>query len=377
MWGSQELAVVQEQRYLGALLSADCTHTTHFDKVIQQGNARVTAMRGLLSDPYLTVKVKCMLMTSALRPVLEYACEVLEPSASQVKALESVQLKAARCILGCPTLSPSEAVRNDLGLSLLSSRRHLVKLKWQYRVRALPSDRLERVVYDRTQPAPGGGVVRRHKLLSHICAQIWSSLPAMSSSDALCLPYPRFVSGLTKAITERDAVAFTSALSSKPWLGLYNRVNEGAGLKEYLQRHEEGHKGAQIRFQLRVGQASLQALRSRLHHEDEEDREGDSLPVCPNCRGADETEDVQHVLFLCPAYSTIREQYISDLRRLVDSQAFTSFMSLDTSQRAVAFLRDDFMASCQSAQQDVGVLSDKFLVNIMAHRQHAIDAHDD
>ena len=330
-------------------------------------------MRGLLSDPYLTIKVKCLLMTSALRPVLEYACEVVEPSASQVKALESVQLKAARCILGCPTLSPSQAVRNDLGLSLLSSRRHLAKLKWQYRVRALPADRLERVVYDRTQPAPGGGVVRRQKLLSHICDQIWSSLPTMSSPDALRLPYASFVSGIAQAITERDAVAFSSALSSKPWLGLYNRVNEGAGLKEYLQHHEEGHKGEQIRFQLRVGQASLQALRSRLRHEDEEDREGDSLPVCPNCSGADETEDVQHVLFLCPAYSTIREKYISDLRRLVDVQAFTTFMSLNPLQRAVAFLRDDFMASCQSAQQ--GVLSDKFLVSIMAQRQHAIDAH--
>ena len=102
---------------------------------------------------------------------------------------------------------------------------------------------------------------------------------------------------------------------------------------------------------------------------------GDSLPVCPNCSGAVETEDVQHVLFLCPAYSTIRERYISDLRRLVDVQALTTFMSLAPLQRAVAFLRDDFMASCQSAQQAVAVLSDKFLVSIMAQRQHAIDAH--
>ena len=259
------------------------------------------------------------------------------------------------------------------GDACLLNKLHMAKLKWQYRVRALPPDRLERVVFDRTQPACGGGTVRRNKLLSHVCAQIWSTVPAFASSTALSLPYGSFVTGLSKAITERDAVELASALSSKPWLGLYNWVNEGAGLKEYLHRHEEGHRGEQIRFQLRVGQASLQALRSR-RHEDEDDWEEDSLPACPCCH---ETEDVQHVLFSCPAYSTIREQFTSDLRGLVDAQAFATFMSLHAPQRAVAFLRDDFMASCQSAKCDVGVLSDKFLVNVMAQRQHAIAARQD
>jgi len=127
-----------------------------------------------------------------------------------------------------------------------------------------------------------------------------------------------------------------SVLLSKPWLGLYNRVNEGAGIKEYLQRHEEGHRAAHIRFQLWVGQASLQPLSSRLRHEDEDDREEDRLPACQSCHGANATEDVQHVLFLCPAYTTIREQYIEELRRLVDQHAFTSFISLDVQQRAIA-----------------------------------------
>ena len=48
----------------------------------------------------------------------------------QCTALESVQLKAARLILGCPTLTASEAVRGDLHFSLLSSRRDIAKLEY-------------------------------------------------------------------------------------------------------------------------------------------------------------------------------------------------------------------------------------------------------
>ena len=51
------------------------------------------------------------------------------------------------------------------------------------------------------------------------------------------------MSGLRKAITERDAADLASVLSSKPWLGLYNRVNEGAVIKEYLQRPKEDTGG--------------------------------------------------------------------------------------------------------------------------------------
>ena len=80
------------------------------------------------------LRVKRLLMLTALRPCLEYAAEVLAPNAAQSRALESVQLKAARMILGCPTLTSSEAVRGDLMLPLLSSRRDIARLKWQHKV---------------------------------------------------------------------------------------------------------------------------------------------------------------------------------------------------------------------------------------------------
>ena len=57
-------------------------------------------MGKLLRDKHLSVRVKRMLLLTALRPLLEYGAEVLVPTREHDRALESVQLKAARVILG-------------------------------------------------------------------------------------------------------------------------------------------------------------------------------------------------------------------------------------------------------------------------------------
>ena len=62
-------------------------------------------MGKLLRDKHLSVRsrVKRMLVLTALRLSLENGAEVLVPSREHARALESVQLKAARMILGCPS----------------------------------------------------------------------------------------------------------------------------------------------------------------------------------------------------------------------------------------------------------------------------------
>ena len=81
---------------------------------------------------HLSVRVKRMLVLTALRPLLEYGAEVLVPTSEHCRALESVQLKAARIILRCPPRTSSDVTRADMGLQLLSSRRDIAKLKWQH-----------------------------------------------------------------------------------------------------------------------------------------------------------------------------------------------------------------------------------------------------
>ena len=52
----------------------------------------------------------------------------------QAKALESIQLRSAKFILGCSITTCDEPVRADLGLEALKCRRDFRKLKWYQKV---------------------------------------------------------------------------------------------------------------------------------------------------------------------------------------------------------------------------------------------------
>ena len=57
---------------------------------------------------------------------------------SQAGSLESVLLNGAKRILGCSFKTRNEAVRGDMGLDTLQSRRDRAKLKEWYKLATLP-----------------------------------------------------------------------------------------------------------------------------------------------------------------------------------------------------------------------------------------------
>ena len=364
MWGDQEIPIVEEYTHLGVLVSSDGSHDAHFQRVIQQGNARVAAMKPLLKDAHLTIRIKRLLMLTALLPCLEFASEVLVPSSVQCRALESVQLKAARLILGCPTLTASEAVRGDLHLSLLSSRRDIAKLKWQHRIQSLAESRLERVLY--LQAVPRGTRGRKRKLFTQTCDQIWLSLMPFPR-ESLSMSRSVFARSLVSAVQERDEACVAAALSTKPRLGLYKSVTEGIGIKEYLLRHTDGHRAAMIRFQFRSGTSMLHHHLPN-HHRDRHSRADDDGPSgCPTCRTDDLVEDVPHALFCCVAHVALRASFLDSLRELVGASLYAAFITLSPMLRTFALLRDDFMSSVA----DPTIIHrrvDRYLVDIVSHR---------
>ena len=162
-WGQTEIPRVFEYKHLGVTVTPDGRQDTHIKQVIARGNARVLQMGKLLRNKHLSVRVKRMLILTALRPLLEYGAEVLVPTREHARALESLQLKAARMILGCPLRTSSDVTRAVLGVQLLSSQRDIAKLKWQHRLHGPLADRLERVLYDRGLLAPAQGRGRNRR----------------------------------------------------------------------------------------------------------------------------------------------------------------------------------------------------------------------
>ena len=90
-------------------------------------------------------------------------------------------------IMGCPSRTSSDILRADLGVHLLSSRRDIVKLKWQHRLKGLPTDRLERVLYDRGQQAPVQARHRSRCMWSQAVGAIWGTLSQLSM-ESMSMP---------------------------------------------------------------------------------------------------------------------------------------------------------------------------------------------
>ena len=200
-------------------------------------------MGRLLRDKHLSVCVKRMLTMTALRPLLEYGAEVLVPTREHARALESVQLKAARTILGCPSRASSNVTRADLGLQLLSSRRDIAKLKWQRRLHGLSADRLERGLYDRGLEAPAQGRGRNRRTWGQVVGSIWDTLSS-PSMDSISLPRQEFDRELCTAVHDRDQAAFLCAIAGKHQLALYQRIYEGPGFREQLTAQRTGTAGS-------------------------------------------------------------------------------------------------------------------------------------
>ena len=77
-------------------------------------------------------------VVSVLRSTLEYDSEVWACNKRQTASLESIQLGAAKKILGYSSKTYKEA---DMGLESLKGRRDRCKLKWGYKVNNLDDER--------------------------------------------------------------------------------------------------------------------------------------------------------------------------------------------------------------------------------------------
>ena len=89
---------------------------------------------------------------------LEYAGEIWEGNAKFVKQLETVQMVAAKKILGCSSTTSNTVLRSELGMYPLIINRDVRKLKWQYKEKYMPEKRLPTLIIGQA----GVGIARRH-----------------------------------------------------------------------------------------------------------------------------------------------------------------------------------------------------------------------
>ena len=89
-----------------------------------------------------------LLLLSVIRPSIEYESEVWEDNKSRVGSFESIILDRHKRILECSSKTCNEAVRGDMGLDTLRSRKNRAKLKWWYKLATLPEDRYPKQLFN-------------------------------------------------------------------------------------------------------------------------------------------------------------------------------------------------------------------------------------
>ena len=96
--------------YLGIDFSYNGARDAHIKKLIQNGKNKVNQIHSIISNRYINLTARRMLLLSVLRPSLEYGSEVREGNKSHATSLESIMLGGAKRVLGCYSKYSNEAV---------------------------------------------------------------------------------------------------------------------------------------------------------------------------------------------------------------------------------------------------------------------------
>ena len=325
-WGEHSLPRVSKYTYLGVDFTSNGAWDEHIRKVLDNGRKKVNRLHSVISNRDINMSARRLLLLAVVRPTLEYGSDVWEANKSQAAALESVMLGGAKRMLGCSSRTCNEAVRGDMGLDTLQGRRDRNKLKLWYKLAAMPGNRYPKKLFNQEwtfKPRRG----RQRKCWSRVVNDLFSAL-GLDKAEWLqdiqtgeC-SVKGFLSIVGDCVTDRENRKFEEGLNSKVKLSLYKTFNKVVEFKEYL--HGVSDAASRLMFKFRSGTHGLNEELGR-----HRGREG--MKECLLCDN--ECESVSHVLWECPAYSSLRDDLLVALQETLGDE-FEHFQALGSFEKA-------------------------------------------
>ena len=291
---------------------------------------KVNQLHKVISNSKVNLSASRLLLLSVIRPSIEYGSEVWEGNKSQAGSLQSIILDGAKWNLGCSSKTCNEAVRGEMGLDTLHSRRDRAKLKWWYKLATLPEDRYPKQMFNQEwniKPRRG----RQRKVCSRMVDDLFKSLDIdkgewLEDIERGDSSSASFLACVEECISERESRRFEEGLNTKVKLDIYKRFGKSVELRSIYMEYMM----LEVDFCLSLGHK----FRSGMHGLNEElgrhrGREGKT--ECSLC--GDECENVSHVLWECSAYSSTRACFIKKLQELLEDE-YEDFESLDKVEKS-------------------------------------------
>jgi Reverse transcriptase (RNA-dependent DNA polymerase) len=326
-WGGELVPVRNSYTYLGVEFNENCKWDDTADSMLKKGNRAVDKYYKLLKAKDLPVPLKKTILVTAIRPTLEYGGGVVEPNKKQYARFETVQLKAAKCIMQCAVSTPSVAVRGDLGLETLEERRELAKLKWWFKVIRMEENRYPKLAYEAVWPKlkKGGDIKSWGKAVK----QLVNDLNVNEEEVREWTP-KAFAEWAKKRIRERhNARELRMAeMKERRKVDAYNSLEDKLELQTYLKGPLT--LGAKLKFKFRAGSHGLGEETGRRAGVNREDR------VCEFCCCG--VESVAHFCWECPIYDAMRMPFLAELETCIGHAQFADLMACDVEKRTSMIL---------------------------------------
>jgi hypothetical protein len=156
LWGTEALPVVKRYKYLGVMLSADCTWDAHVEYLCDKTRKVAYALGSVLHNRRMSAGVRRLVLLAVLRPVVEHGSPVWVPTSADMQRLEQVQVRVLRRIVNLNSHIPDDVLRMELGCRSYASWMDQRKLEYAFRLRQMSADRLPRHVAEAAWPTTGG-----------------------------------------------------------------------------------------------------------------------------------------------------------------------------------------------------------------------------
>ena len=292
--GEGQMRVVREYCYLGLTLMEEGWWDRARDRMIQKGNAALwkAVSMGML-EPGLSSSAACDIYETFVRPVCEYAGEVL--GGVGWKEAEVLQRRAGRMILSVGEGVANEVVQGELGWWTVKGRLDMLRLMY-YAKLTIEKSPVVRGVYEACRARAEAGrkntwCAYTRKLLVELgLEEEWETGEVVNREEWRRRVWAR--------IQDREEREWRRGMVGKTTLMRYQRIKRKLKREKFL---ETAGWAVKRLVRLRGGVERLEVVRGRRFRVKREDRR------CLVCRGG-EVEDEVHFIDRCVALKGEREK---------------------------------------------------------------------
>jgi hypothetical protein len=382
-WGTELIPMVDSLKYLGVMISYDMNWDVHADMVLKKAERASFAIWSALGDGRIKLFFRRLLLTALVKPVMEHACEIWEPSQESARKLQSFYSKLQRRMMNCPKSVAQSILGAELGCQPLTSCRQQRRVEAAKRVQAMGTNRLPKLTttVDWGKNSCRG---RPKKLWGDRAKAVVSELniDLAQHVDTGKAVFKKLIIAKTAG---RDLANMKVEAGRHSSVAAYLELEEGASgrqLCHYLD--SDDWQGAQLMFQCRASCLPLNGLTGKWRRQTSRIRDDGTLEVIEdkNCKCCDkETEEsLGHFLLECSKYDSgvgklDRKDFLKTLKGLAGDQKFAEWDLLPKVKKLQKLLKPEFWGKKGAlVVTNVGYLVQRFLKDAWSVREEFCSA---